>query len=125
MTETWRRTFGRDEFDFKQRTEMFVRAGGPDNLCCEGCGRRLRRGDAYEFYHITPLCLGGETTVENGKLLGLKCCHVDKSKTDSRMATKADEIAKRDLGLKRPKKKLQGLGFQKERYEWKPPSYWA
>jgi hypothetical protein len=125
MVETWRRTFGRDEFDLKQRGKMLVRAGGPDNIHCEGCGRRLRRGDAYEFDHVTPLCLGGETTVENGKLLGAKCCHTNKSGNDSRASTKADEIAKRDLKLKRPKKKLQSRNSFQQRHEYQRPAYWA
>ena len=82
------------EFTKAVRLEIFRRAGGPGNLCCEGCGISLEN-KPFEFDH-TIECWEMEDvehgyraplTAEDGKLLGKSCCH--KAKT----ARKAGERA--------------------------------
>jgi hypothetical protein len=83
------------EFSKDVKMQMFRRAGGPGNVCCEGCGMPLR-GKLFEYDH-TLECWEMENlehglrpplTAADGKLLGKDCCHKPKT------AKKAGERAK-------------------------------
>jgi hypothetical protein len=79
----------RIEFTKAQKLEMFKRAGGPERLCCEGCGIPLR-GKRFDYDHSVECWERPDRdklTAEDGKLLGWDCCH--KAKT----AKKAGERA--------------------------------
>ena len=82
----------RIEFAKSVKLEMFKRAGGPENLCCEGCGFPLRN-KPFEYDHtIEEWERGGSQgerkplTAADGKLLGY-CCH--KPKTAQKTAERA------------------------------------
>jgi len=138
-SDTWRRIYydHREEFSQKQREEIFVRAcrlpdgkpGGPDNLHCEGegCGKHLREGDAWEIHHKKGCHEGGKAEIENGELLGSKCCHQRETAEQTKRRAKADAQHKAAMGLKKkPKQKIKSRGFQKRGdNEWKRPIYWA
>ena len=73
------------EFDKRTKLEMFLRAGGPGNLRCEGCGLLLR-GKRFDYDHEIeewernePKHLRRPLTANDGKVLGYDCCHKDKS----------------------------------------------
>ena len=78
----------RQEFNKRAKLEMFQRAGGPENLRCEGCGSPLR-GKLFEYDHVIECWEMREKralTAEDGKLLGY-CCH--KPKTAQKAAERA------------------------------------
>jgi hypothetical protein len=80
----------RREFTKAQKLEMFKRAGGPENLRCEGCGLLLM-GKPFEYDHTIECWERNDAsaplTAEDGWVLGKNCCHQKKS------ATKAGERA--------------------------------
>lgn len=73
------------EFSKKVKIEIFRRAGGPGNPCCEGCGLSLRN-KPFEVDHTLECWemedvqngLRAPLTAEDGKLLG-RCCHAPKT----------------------------------------------
>jgi len=78
----------RYEFSKPMKLEMFRRAGGLENLCCEGCGLPLR-GKPFEYDHTLECWEMRERkvlTAGDGKLLGY-CCH--KPKTAKKTAERA------------------------------------
>lgn len=70
----------RIEFTKAVKLEMFRRAGGPERLCCEGCGLPIG-GKPFEYDHVTECWEMREKkalTAEDGKVLG-RCCHEPKT----------------------------------------------
>ena len=74
------------EFDKKTRLAIFIRAGGPGAVRCEGCGRLLKDkpfevDHTLECWEIEDIEHGlrAPLTPEDGKLLGKACCHQEKS----------------------------------------------
>jgi transcription initiation factor TFIIIB Brf1 subunit/transcription initiation factor TFIIB len=65
------------------------------NIVCEGCGLVLK-GRAYQIDHTIAQALRDgrvkpkKLTAEDGKLLGLECCHKPKTKDDIGKIRKAD-----------------------------------
>lgn len=74
------------EFSKPVKMEMFRRAGGPEDVRCEGCGLRLKKGD-FEYDHTIEEWILDQIahdlreplTAADGKLLGKHCCHKAKS----------------------------------------------
>ena len=68
------------EFTDKVKEQMFRRAGGPGNVCCEGCGLPLN-GKPFEYDHCIEewerediqYGLRPPLTAEDGKLLCIPC----------------------------------------------------
>lgn len=63
---------------------VFKRAGGPEDIHCEGCGQRLG-AKAFHYDHTMPEWLQSlpkserKITAADVKLLGEKCCHGPKT----------------------------------------------
>lgn len=97
----------RREFSRKTRALIFARAGGK----CEKCAAVLKVGEG-EVDHILPCELGGEPTVDNGRLL-CRVCHREKTAGDVRQIRKSDRQRDRNSGVIRPAGKLKSAPFPK------------
>lgn len=76
-------------FSAKIQAESFSRAKGK----CESCGGMLKPGQ-FQFDHIKPHAMGGESTLENVQCL-CTACHISKSQdADLPPIRKADKKAK-------------------------------
>ena len=76
-------------FSAKVEDEAKARAAG----CCEDCGGQLKPGK-FQFDHIKPHAMGGESTLENCRV---RCvvCHLKKTMDDDMPAIRtADRKAK-------------------------------
>jgi hypothetical protein len=75
----------RKEISKAVKLEVFRRAGGPEAVCCEGCGLRLggKRFDydhtVAEVFRTVPKNQRPPITAADVKLLGYDCCHKGKS----------------------------------------------
>lgn len=103
----------RREFTRKIKAAAFLRCGG----LCEGCGARLKTGEA-EYDHELPDALSGPATLENCKVL-CKVCHKAKTPDDIRRIRKADRQRDRHNGAIVAKQRIRSAGFPKRR-ERKP-----
>jgi len=78
-------------------------------IVCEGCGNVLR----YKKYHIDhtiPDALIVEKrklTADDGKLLGVECCHAPKTKVDVKNIAEAKRREARHIGIRQPAKMWQ------------------
>ena len=112
----------RTEFPQPVRKALFARCcrqclvEGVENIPgvpqCEGCGNVLRSG-GFIYEHDTADGLGGEPTIENGKVHCM-VCKKTKDKVDNAIMAKADRVAKRAYGLMPAKKSIQSRGFTKK-----------
>lgn len=81
-------------------------------IVCEGCGNVLR----YKKYHIDhtiPDALIVEKrklTADDGKLLGVECCHAPKTKVDVKNIAEAKRREARHIGIRQPAK-MKGQDF--------------
>ncbi len=74
------------EFTKSVKLEMYRRAGGPGNVCCEGCGVPLK-GKPFDYDHQLEEWereniahgLRAPLNAADGKLLGRDCCHKPKT----------------------------------------------
>lgn len=80
----------RKEIPKSVKLEVFQRAGGPENVTCEGCGLRLG-GKRFDYDHTVPEVFQTlqkherpPITAEDVKLLGYDCCHKTKSAGEHR-----------------------------------------
>jgi hypothetical protein len=66
------------------KLEVFRRAGGPEDISCEGCSLRLG-GKAFDYDHSLPEWMQNAPrserviTANDVKLLGRDCCHKPKT----------------------------------------------
>lgn len=85
-------------------------------IACEGCGLVLGK-KPYNVDHTIPEALfldkSRKLTADDGKLLGVKCCHAPKTKIDVAVINQAKRREAKHQGVKRPAGKLSGPGFQK------------
>jgi len=85
-------------------------------IACEGCGLILGK-KVYHIDHTVPDALqvdkSRKLTADDGKLLGVECCHKPKTKTDQGTISKAKRNEERFLGMKRPKQTIKSAGFPK------------
>jgi hypothetical protein len=85
-------------------------------IACEGCGLILGK----KIYHVDHTVADGlqvdksrKLTVDDGKLLGVECCHKPKTKKDVEVISKAKRVEESYLGMRTPAKTIRGQGFPK------------
>lgn len=79
---------------------------------CYLTGAKIFPGDTFEFEHKKRLDDGGENR-ESNIYLALKEPHKRKSAEERKRAKKADDTAKRYVGIRTPKTRLKGRPFPK------------
>lgn len=106
------------EFTAKTKLAMFRRAGGPENLRCEGkdCGLPLM-GKPFEYDHTVeiwelPEALRREfrkhgVPAEYGKLLG-RCCHQPKTSRKAGERAKCNKVIKSVAKVKKARNPIPG-----------------
>lgn len=105
----------RREFTTAVYAQIVLRATNADGLVqCEGCGLVLGKRP----YHVDHTIADGlqidkrrKLTAEEGKLLGVECCHKPKTADDVAKISQAKRREAKHLGIKRPAGKLKGRGF--------------
>lgn len=105
----------RKEFPRSVKAQIVYRATTPDGqIQCEGCGLILGK-KPYHIDHTIPDALyldkSYKLTAEDGKLLGVECCHKPKTAVDVADIARAKRREAKHFGFSRPKKKLQSRGF--------------
>lgn len=101
--------------DAKIPTRVKLRIWEREKGRCHLTGRKILAGDAYDYEHIKPLCLGGEHR-ETNIALALKDKHCEKSAAEVSAKAKADRQRAKHLGTwPRSKTPLRGRGFPKRR----------
>lgn len=102
------------EFTKPVKLEMFKRAGGPGNVCCEGCGLALK-GKPFEYDHTieeweqedVAHALRKPLTAEDGKLLG-RCCHKPKSALKTSQRAHVVRVVEKAAKVKKPSRPMAG-----------------
>lgn len=89
----------RTEFTDGQKLAIWERSGHR----CQNCNRPMMSYERKRFDHIKPLARGGETTLENGQVLG-ECCWPAKDAEDQTITSKADMQAKKHVLGRKPSK---------------------
>jgi hypothetical protein len=107
----------RREFTKAVYGQIVKRALHPKHgICCEGCGLVLG-AKPYNVDHTIADALQVDKTrkltAEDGKLLGVQCCHKPKTVIDQGVIAKAKRVEESHLGMRQPAKKLRGPSFPK------------
>lgn len=78
-------------------------------IACEGCGLVLGK-KKYHVDHTIPDALfldkKRKLTADDGKLLGVECCHAPKTKQDVKDIAEAKRREAKNLGFERRKQKI-------------------
>jgi hypothetical protein len=93
------------EFTKKVYMEIMRRAGFPDLVKCEGCGKILKRGE-WEVHHLVEEKLldhiertaRKKLTAQDGKCLGKECCHKRETAEFASERARSEEIVLRHAG---------------------------
>jgi hypothetical protein len=98
-----RREFTRDVY-----AKIVHRATNADgHVICEGCGLVLGK-KPYHVDHTKPDGLevdkSRKLTVDDGKVLGVECCHAPKTKRDVADIARAKRREAKHLGIRKPSK---------------------
>jgi hypothetical protein len=103
----------RTEFPLSVRKKAFARCCRNGVPHCEGCGGEIngRTGTIYE--HVEPDGLGGEPTLENCKVHCRTCATIKTVTEDNPRMQKADQVLKKNHGLRPARKQIQSAGFRK------------
>lgn len=100
-----RREFPRDVYAQIVRRAMLPTG----EIACEGCGLILGK-KKYHVDHTIPDALfldkKRKLTADDGKLLGVECCHAPKTKIDVAVIAEAKRREARNLGFERRKQKI-------------------
>ena len=101
---------GRREFTASVYAQIVKRAMLPTGeIACEGCGLVLGKRP-YHVDHTKPDGLeidrSRKLTADDGKLLGVECCHAPKTKQDVADIAEAKRREAKHLGIKRPKGRI-------------------
>lgn len=92
-------------------------------IACEGCGLVLGK-KPYHVDHTKPdgmeVDKSRKLTADDGKLLGVACCHAPKTKRDIAQIAEAKRREAKHLGIKRPKQSIQSKGFDRKQRSPKP-----
>jgi hypothetical protein len=108
----------RREFTKAVYAAIVKRAMQPNGeIACEGCGLILGR-KPYHVDHTIPDALqvdkSRKLTADDGKLLGVECCHKPKTVEDKGVIAKAKRNEANYLGIKTaPSKPIRSAGFPK------------
>ncbi len=100
----------RREFTDTVYAQIVKRAMLPTGeITCEGCGLVLGKR-TYHVDHTKPDGLeidkSRKLTADDGKLLGVECCHAPKTKQDVADIAEAKRREAKHLGIKRPKGRI-------------------
>ena len=100
----------RREFTASVYAQIVKRAMLPTGeIACEGCGLVLGKRP-YHVDHTKPDGLEidkfRKLTADDGKLLGVECCHAPKTKQDVADIAEAKRREAKHLGIKRPKGRI-------------------
>lgn len=83
-------------------------------IACEGCGLVLGKRP-YHVDHTKPDGLevdkSRKLTADDGKLLGVECCHAPKTAQDVKVIAEAKRREAKNLGIKKPAGTLKGPSF--------------
>ena len=95
----------RREFSRSVKAQIVHRAMNADGqIVCEGCGLVLGK-KPYHIDHTDPDAMqidkSGKLTADDGKLLGVDCCHKPKTKIDVKNIAKAKRREAKHLGFNR------------------------
>jgi len=109
----------RREFTKPVYAEIVKRAMQPNGeVACEGCGLILGK-KPYHIDHIKADALeidkSAKLTAKDGQLLGLSCCHMEKTRQDVAFISEAKRREEKHLGMKRPSSKLVRTDKQPKR----------
>ncbi|MDD5277702.1 MAG: hypothetical protein PHR16_16670 [Methylovulum sp.] len=78
---------------------------------CHISKRKIQSGEKWHLEHVIPLWAGGENRESNLRP-ALVEPHKEKSRRETKIRSKADRIAKKDLGIKKAaRRKMQSRGF--------------
>jgi len=107
-----RRNFTRDVY-----AQIVKRAMTPNGeIACEGCGLVLGK-KKWHVDHTKPDALeidkSRKLTAEDGRLLGVECCHKPKTAIDVKVIAKAKAVEAKHLGIKPKKVPIRSAGFPK------------
>lgn len=106
----------RREFPKDVYAQIVRRATLPTgHVACEGCGFVLGKRP-YHVDHTIPDALfldkKRKLTADDGKLLGVECCHKPKTAVDVKNIAEAKRREAKHLGIKRCTKPIPSPGFQ-------------
>jgi len=90
------------------RLRVFLAHGGR----CYLSGRPIRPGEKWELEHVKGLAVGGENREAN-LAPALVAPHRAKTTRERMAQPKSDSIAKKHLGIDRPKGRIRSRGFDK------------
>jgi hypothetical protein len=107
----------RREFTKTVYAQIVKRALHPKHgICCEGCGLVLG-AKPYHVDHTIPDGLqidkSRKLTVDDGKLLGVECCHAPKTKVDVAVIAEAKRREAKFLGFTRKAAPIKSAPFPK------------
>lgn len=106
----------RREFTKSIYAQIVKRAMLPSGeVACEGCGLVLGKRK-FHVDHTKPDALeidkSRQLTADDGKLLGVECCHAPKTAVDVAVIAQAKRREAKHLGIKsEPARKVQGPSF--------------
>jgi hypothetical protein len=106
----------RREFTRDVRAQIVIRATtASGHVACEGCGLVLGKRK-YEIDHTKPDAMEVDKrrklTADDGKLLGVECCHKAKTAQDVKVIAKAKRVEAKHLGTKaQPRVPIKSPGF--------------
>jgi hypothetical protein len=105
----------RREFPKDIYAQIVRRAIQPSGeIACEGCGLVLGKKPYHVDHTIADALLLDKTrklTADDGKLLGVECCHAPKTKIDVKNIAEAKRREAKHLGIKRPKQTIKSAPF--------------
>lgn len=97
---------------YAQIVKRAMQANG--EIACEGCGLILGK----KKYHVDHTIADGlqidksrKLTADDGKLLGVECCHAPKTRTDVKVIAEAKRREAKFHGFSRPKQPIKSQGF--------------
>lgn len=100
--------------DSKIPDRVKLRIWRRENGRCYLTGAKIMPGDVFEYEHKKRVEDGGEHR-ESNIFLALTTPHKRKSAEERAAAKKADDIAKRHIGITEPKQKLKSRRFAKRK----------
>lgn len=109
----------RREFSKSVYAEIVKRSMQPNgDIACEGCGLILGK-KPYHIDHIKADALeidkSTKLTAKDGQLLGVECCHKEKTRQDVAVISEAKRREEKHLGMTRPSSKLAAKDKQPKR----------